>query len=109
MNTKYLKTLEYDKILEALSKYCKTYIGKEKATNLLPVFEKSKVIDLLNMTKEAIDLINRNGNIPISNIPDISISLLSLESDGTLSILALLNIAKFLKISREVKEYFFLP
>lgn len=107
MNTKYLKTLEYDKILEALSKYCKTYIGKEKATNLLPVFEKSKVIDLLNMTKEAIDLINRNGNIPISNIPDISISLLSLESDGTLSILALLNIAKFLKISREVKEYFF--
>ena len=30
MNTKYLKTLEFDKIIEKLTTYCKTYIGKTK-------------------------------------------------------------------------------
>ena len=31
MNTNYLKKLEYNKILEILSTYCNTYIGKNKA------------------------------------------------------------------------------
>src|SRR5699024_9872118 len=38
---------------------------------------------------------------------NISASIKVLESNGVLSSLALLNISKFLKISREVKEYFF--
>ena len=29
MNTKYLGTLEYYKIIDILKSYCKTYIGKE--------------------------------------------------------------------------------
>ena len=41
------------------------------------------------------------------NIPDITISIKNLESKGILSIVSLLNIARFLKVSREVKEYFF--
>lgn len=107
MNTKYLKSLEYDKIIEKLNTYCKTYMGKEKLTDLLPRFDKSSVLDLLNLTQEASSLIYRKGNIPLSDIPDISISIKTLDSSGILSISALLNIARFLKISREVKEYFF--
>lgn len=106
MNTKYLKTLEFDKIIEKLSTYCKTYIGKENVANMLPTFNQYQVTNLLELTNEATSLIYRKGNIPLSDLPNIEISVKSLESSATLSISALLNIARFLKISREVKEYF---
>ena len=106
MNTKYLKTLEFDKIIEKLTTYCKTYIGKENVANLLPTFNQYKVTNLLELTNEATSLIYRKGNVPLSDLPNIEISIKNLESGATLSISALLNIARFLKISREVKEYF---
>ena len=107
MNAKYLKSLEYDKIIERLRTYCKTYIGKQKVDALLPVFKNSEVVNQLEFTNEAVSLIYRKGQVPISDIPDITISIKNLESKGILSIVSLLNIARFLKISREVKEYFF--
>ena len=107
MNTKYLKTLEYDKIIHKLSTYCKTYIGKENIHTIVPEFSTTKVTDLLKFTSEAISLIYRKGNLPISDIPNISVSIKNLESNRILSSLALLNLARFLKISRDVKEYFF--
>ena len=107
MNLKYLKILEYDKVIHKLSTYCKTYIGKENANNILPEFNSNAVIASLEFTTEAISLIYRKGNVPICDIPNISVSLKVLDSIGVLSNLTLLNIARFLKISREVKEYFF--
>lgn len=107
MNTKYLKILEYDKIIENLSNYCKTYIGKEKAKNLLPSFSKLEVLDLLELTNESTSLIYKKSNIPLSELPNISIYIKSLESNSLLTNKSLLDIARFLKISREVKEYFF--
>ena len=106
MNTKYLKTLEFDKIIEKLTTYCKTYIGKENVANLLPTFNQYKVTSLLEHTNESTSLIYRKGNVPLADLPNIEISIKNLESGATLSISALLNIARFLKISREVKEYF---
>ena len=106
MNNKCLKTLEYNKIIDKLKTYCKTYIGKEITAKIMPCFEKSDVINLLNLTKEATSLLYRKGNIPLSDLPNILINIKQLESDGILSISDLLNIARFLKISREVKEYF---
>lgn len=107
MNEKYLKTLEYDKVIHKLSTYCKTYIGKEYVKTLLPECNKYKVENSLEQTSEAVSLLCRKGSIPISDIPDISVSIKNLESSNILSIISLLNIASFLKISREVKEYFF--
>lgn len=106
MNNKCLKTLEYNEIINKLSTYCKTYIGKETAIKLTPSFDKNTVINLLKLTEEAVSLLYRKGNIPLSDLPDISLSIKKLESDGVLSISALLGIARFLKISREIKEYF---
>ena len=107
MITKYLETLEYDKVIDRLRTYCKTYIGKENASNVLPKFDKDRVINLLKITEEAISLIYRKGSIPLSDIPDVSLSIKNLDGNGILTSVALLNIARFLKVSREVKEYFF--
>ena len=78
LKTKCLKTLEYNKILDRLQSYCKTYIGKEIASNLEPSFEKLQVEALLEYTNEATSLIYRKSGIPLSDIPDISLSIKNL-------------------------------
>lgn len=106
-NLKYLKILEYDKVLDNISKYCKTYIGHEKLSNLLPQFSQAVINTCLQQTTEAISIIYRKSNIPLAELPDLSVIIKNLESYNSLSIPALLNTARFLKISREVKKFFF--
>lgn len=107
MNTKYLDLLEYHKLIEALVNYCKTYIGKEKMSYLLPSFETLSVTHLLDETNEAVSLITRKSSLPLGDIPDISLWIKQLESISILSTKALLDIAHILKVSRELKEYFY--
>lgn len=107
MNTKYLDILEYDKIIENLNKYCKTYIAKQKLLDLRPSFELDTVKNLLTQTDEAVNLIVRKSSIPLAEIPNINLWLKQLDSFSTLSLKALLETANFLKIVREVKEYFY--
>lgn len=102
-----LERLEYNKILEKLCLYCDTYLGKNFAMELKPCFNKTKVQKLLNETLEATNLIFRKGNIPIAEISDISLSIKKLESNISLSAKDLLEIAHILKLSRELKSYFY--
>ena len=79
MNTKYLDILEYYKIIEILGNYCKTYIGKENLILLMPSFNASQVLHLLSETQEAVNLIIRKSNIPLSEIPDVTLWLKSFK------------------------------
>ena len=107
MKQDYLEKLEYNKILELLSSYCHTSFGSNFAISLKPSFKQEKVKLLLNETKEALYLLQRKGSAPIFEIDDVSIWLKKLESNINLSAKALLDIAKVLKLSRELKDYFF--
>ena len=103
MNKKYLDKLEYNKILEILCSFAKTYIGIGKCKNLLP---SNNVPFLLNQTYEAYNLICRNGSLPISSIDNVDILLKNLESNLSLSSCDLFKLTHILKTSRELKEYF---
>lgn len=103
----YLNKLEYDKILTLLSSNSKTYLGKELCLDLKPSNSKDKVVTLLKETDEACTLLLRKGNLPISDFEDISLSVKNLESNISLSAKALLDIANVLRISRDLKEYFY--
>lgn len=103
MNKKYLDKLEYNKILEILCSFAKTYIGIGKCKNLLP---SNNVPFLLNQTYEAYNLICRNGSLPISSIDNVDILLKNLESNLPLGSCDLLKLTHILKTSRELKEYF---
>lgn len=107
MQSKYLNKLEYNKILEILSKYAHTYIGKKLCLELSPSKNKDKVQKALDETTEAVSLKYRKGTPPISYIDDISVWLKSLESNKSLSAKAILEIGLTLKMARELKEYFF--
>ena len=102
-----IEKLEYNKILNILSTYCKTYIGNELAINLSPSYKKSSVEKALNETSNAISLIYRKGKLPIVNINNIDVFIKQLNSNSAISPIGLLNIAKILKLSRELKNYFF--
>lgn len=106
MNQTYLNKLEYNKILEKLSTYCHTYLGKEHAIALLPSNDKSEVALSLKETSEAVSLMERNSTPPISEIDDIGIYIKLLESSSSISAKALLSISNILEMSEELVEYF---
>ena len=75
-----LKKLEFNKILEKISNYCKTYIGQEKALGLLPYLTEKEIEKALNQTSEAVILLFRKGQAPICEIENISVHLKRLKS-----------------------------
>ena len=106
MEEKFLKKLEYDKILTMLRKYAVTYIGQEYVDKLRPIIEENKVKELLEETIEAENFIHRVGGIPIAEIDDITYHIKTLKAQGTLSIKQILDLARILRMAREVKEYY---
>lgn len=101
-----LKKLEFNKILENVSNYCKTYIGKNYVSELRPSQDKENIQEMLNETSQGVILIQRNSTPPLGEIADITVYLKALESYGTLSIKALLEIQNILQMSANLKKYF---
>lgn len=100
-----LKKLEFDKILENVKKYCKTYIGKKYVAELRPSQAQKEVQHILNETAQGVILIQRNSTPPLGEIADITVYLKALEGCGTLSIKALLEIQNILQMSASLKDY----
>lgn len=108
MFSKYLEKLEFNKVTENLATYAKTFIGKKYCNSLYPFNDKNKVIKALNETNEAVILRYKKGNIPIYEISEeIEICLITLKSNKILSIANVLNIGKFLRLAKDLKDYFF--
>ena len=70
---KYLNKLEYNKILDIVSSYCATYIGKSLSSSFLPSNNKEIVVRLLDETNSAVNLLIRKGEIPLSDIENIEV------------------------------------
>ena len=107
MNANYLNKLEYFKILETLSTFATTYIGKNMCLNLLPSNKQDDVKNRLLETDEAVKVLYRSTTPPLSEIADNTINLKTLESFGTLSLKSLLDITDILKIADSLKKYFY--
>lgn len=107
MIEKYLNKLEYNKILDLVSNYCTTYIGKSFVSKLMPLNNKDLVKMKLEETSTAQTLLYRKGEPPISNITNIDIWIKNLESYNSLSAKALLDVAHVLQTSRFLHDYFF--
>ncbi len=101
-----LQKLEFNKILDILTKYCVTTAGKNLASSLLPSNNKDEVKHSLAETEEAVNLSFRNSFPSIYDFSDINFSLKSLENGSTLSCLAILNLNNILKMAFSLKEYF---
>ena len=107
MESKYFEKLEFDKIKEILSTEAVTFLGKDMALFLEPLKNKEEIEKALNQTFEATTLIYRKGNLPISEITNIKSHIKILESSNFLNCKQLLEMANILKISNDLKNYFF--
>ena len=105
-NNTYIEKLEFNKILEKLSDYCVTYLGKELAKNLKVSNDINIVKLTLKETEEAVNLIYKNSTPPLSAIADISKYLKILESGMLLTNMPLLQLAQIFKTAQELKMYF---
>lgn len=103
----YLEKLEYPKILNILSNYASTYLGKEKCLNLIPSNNIDTVKSTLSETEEALNILYRCNTPPISEIADNTKNLKAIESYSTLSIKSILELTNILKMSEELKKYFY--
>lgn len=106
MNTHYISKLEFDKVLEKLSTYCSTYIGKELALNLKIYNEANIVKQKLAETEEAVNLIYKNSIPSFYDIQNIDIYLIKLESSQSLNIKGLLDLNTFFLCAKDLKNYF---
>lgn len=105
MNTKILRTLEFNKITDLLAEQAGSELTKERISNLEPVSNIRMVSDALTETTEAVSVILYKGSIPLGNVGDIR-SILDMARRGRiLSMRELLLVRRSLAITREVKNF----
>ena len=106
MNNTYISKLEFNKVLEQLSNFCSTYLGKKLALTLKINNDTHIVKEKLAETEEAVRLIYKNSTPSFYNINDISIYLINLESSQSLNPKGLLDLNNILLCARDLKKYF---
>lgn len=105
MNERVLHVLEFDKIIEQLTKHAETSLGKDRTRKLKPSIELTEVNELQDETDEAMQLLRLNKMIPLGGIRDIRLALKRSSIGGGLSALECLDIANTIYGGRQVKNF----
>ncbi len=105
MNTHVLSTLEFTKIIEALSLKCETPRGRILAKNLVPVSDLTEIEKSQNETEDAVAREESDGSLSFSGVRDIGEAILRLQVAAGLSMRELLDISMLLKTAVRVKKY----
>ncbi|MBR3645058.1 MAG: endonuclease MutS2 [Lachnospiraceae bacterium] len=105
MNSKVLKTLEYDKIILMLEDCAYSPLGKDKCRQLLPSDDYAKIKSMQTETSDALKRIWQKGSISFYGVKDITSSLKRLEIGGALGTAELLAISSLLKLTLKIKTF----
>lgn len=99
---KTLKALEYDKVLQELSKYTRCDYAKRLCLDLEPSKDTSTIKTMLSYTKEAMSILNNAIDIPLEYV--INLDNIDLKPEYFIED-ELIDFAKTLKSSRLVKNF----
>lgn len=105
MNTKALKTLEYNKIIEQLITLADSTIGKQRCEALLPMTDTLEIKTAQLETSHALSRIFKHGSLSFRGVKELRPSLKRLEVGSTLSMEELLQISSLLDATLRVKQY----
>ena len=105
MNTKSLKTLEYDKIISQLEEYASSPLGKQLCHDLLPSVDINEIRSSQAETTDAQTRVRQKGSLSFSGLKDVRDSLKRLEIGSALSITELLSVSSMLTIAARAKAY----
>lgn len=104
-NIKNFNTLELDKVLQMLSNEITLPSAKEKAKQILPVFDEEEVVRLLQKTYSAYKLLAISVMPSFSAAADNSEALKRADLGGVLNETELLSVAKTLQVVRSLKTW----
>ncbi len=99
------KTLEFDKILNILSNFASSSLGKEAITEIVIQVDINKIETLLNETDEALKLLYRMGDAPFGGITDIRPHVKRAAIGGVLEIAELVEVADVIYSVYQMKVY----
>ena len=105
MNSKVLKTLEYEKIIDQLVNCAGSLLGKELCKHLVPSSDIEEIRTMQHETSLALARIYQKGSLSFSGVYDIRGSLKRLEVGSILSTQELLHISKMLDVCSRAKSY----
>ncbi|HEX3077321.1 MAG TPA: endonuclease MutS2 [Lachnospiraceae bacterium] len=105
MNSKALKTLEYYKIIDKLTDYAGSSLGKEKCSKLLPLDNLEDIVNSQKETSDALSRILQKGSISFSGLKDIRSSIMRLDVGSTLGMGELLQVSSVLDVALRVKAF----
>ena len=106
MQSKVLKTLEFDKIKEQLTGYASSSLGKEKAASLLPSAELEEVSKWQDETDEGTYVLRLKGNVPLGGIFDIRSAAKRAQIGAVLSPAELSETASTIRAGRILSRFF---
>lgn len=105
MNSKVLKTLEYNKIINKLTAFASSSLGKEMCQSLTPMTDIKAIQKAQRETSDALTRLWKKGSISFSGTKDILVSLKRLEVGSCLSAKELLDINSVLNAALRIKSY----
>ena len=105
MNEKALKTLEYTKIIDQLTEYASTEMGKQMCRELQPSCDLGTIRQSQTETTDALTRVRMKGSLSFGGVKDVRGSMKRLEIGSSLGISELLAIAGLLENTNRVKAY----
>lgn len=105
MNERILGVLEFGKIIEKLTGYAETSLGKDAAQRLKPSTELPEVVKLQNETDEAQQVLRLKGHIPFGGIRNIKPHLKRTSIGGVLSATECVDVATTIYGGKELKRF----
>ena len=105
MNKRSLRILEFTKILSMVNEYAVSPMAKRRIDRMKPQRDIDVIRKLQEETNDALNRLNRHGNISFSGLRDIGASIKRLEVQGTLTSQELLDIAAVLQVAKAAKQY----
>lgn len=105
MNSKVLRVLEYNKIIDMLADKATSEQGRRLVRALVPMTDMDAVIQAQTETADALGYLFRQGSVSFGSNKDLGMCIRSLDVGSVLSIPELLRIAAFLENVSRIKSY----
>lgn len=101
-----LEKLEYNKILQYVSKYCATEGGKKSILSLTPLSERNEVITEGELVAQAKEILIKNTYPPIDFIPDLDELISKSKIEGAiLDSKQIIEVLRLAVISRSLSSF----
>jgi DNA mismatch repair protein MutS2 len=102
VNSKVLKTLEFDKIKELLKQFAASALGHARVSSLMPSIDYEEITALHEETDEAMTILRLKGHAPLGGIFDIRPHVKRAQIGGMLSPSEFVQVASTIRASRKL-------